>query len=59
VEYYSSREVAKLLKLQPSTIRQLVKREQLGCSKIGNRLRFSNEDIDIFMKRTRKEASNE
>ena len=46
---YSLEEVSKILGMSKSYIRQLVHSECITYCRIGNRLKFDKEDIDIFI----------
>jgi len=46
------KDVAVVLKMNPNTVRKHVERGNLSYHKIGNSLRFSQNDVDEFLKST-------
>lgn len=44
-------DVAKLLKLKPSTVRAYAERGSLPCACLGNRLRFRPSDVGLWIAR--------
>ena len=49
----SSRDVARQLSVSVKTVLRLVARGELHPSKVGNQFRFSQEEVDGYLKRTR------
>ncbi|MGN1350133.1 MAG: substrate-binding domain-containing protein [Anaerovoracaceae bacterium] len=50
---YSTKEVAEILHVSKSTIYELLKKGELNSYKVGRNLRFSREDIDLYMNKAR------
>lgn len=48
VPYLTLAEVAEVLRLNPRTVRDLVRRRELPGRLVGNRWRFRREDVDAF-----------
>ena len=52
-EFYTVKELAKLLRVTEMTIYRLVKRGELPAYHIGRAMRFRRDDIEAFLKRHR------
>ncbi len=52
---YSTKQAAELLHVSKSTIYELLKRGELNSYKVGRNIRFSQEDIDDYINRSRNQ----
>jgi excisionase family DNA binding protein len=50
-QYFTTAEVAKMLKLNPFTVLTYIRNGKLGASKIGKGYRIAKGDIDAFISR--------
>jgi|PlaIllAssembly_1097288.scaffolds.fasta_scaffold2300639_2 excisionase family DNA binding protein len=57
-EFYTVEEVSGLLRVQPLTIYRWVKSGKLKGYSLGRRLRFKQEDIDVFLESSRVGKGN-
>jgi len=48
---YTLEEVADILKVSVSTVRNLIKRKELAAFRVGFQLRVRKEDLDSYMQR--------
>ena len=48
-KFYSTSEVAKMLRVHPTTIMRLVKSERMVGYQIGGQLRIREDDLDDYM----------
>lgn len=48
---------AEYLSMSEDTVRSMVKRQEIPHIKVGRRLRFDIQDLDLWMRRQRIEAS--
>jgi predicted site-specific integrase-resolvase len=55
-EFYSKLELAMELRICTRTLEKLMREGQISYLKVKNRVIFSQEDIDAFVERTRREA---
>lgn len=55
----STQEVADILHVSKSTIYDLIKRGEINSYKIGRKVRFTQEDIDVYIARSRHEQSTQ
>ena len=53
----STQEVADILHVSKSTIYELIKRGEIHSYKIGRKVRFTQEDVDAYIARSRHESS--
>ena len=53
----STEEVAKILHVSKSTIYDLIKRGEIHSYKIGRKVRFTQDDVDAYIARSRHEHS--
>lgn len=53
----STQEVADMLHVSKSTIYDLIRREEINSYKIGRKVRFTQEDVDAYIARSRHEQS--
>lgn len=53
----SAQEVAELLHVSKSTIYELIRRGEINSYQIGRKLRFTREDVDAYISRSRHESS--
>ncbi|MDO5401278.1 MAG: helix-turn-helix transcriptional regulator [Eubacteriales bacterium] len=53
----STQEVAQILHVSKSTIYELIRRGELSSYKIGRKVRFTQDDVDAYIARSRHEAS--
>lgn len=53
----STQEVADMLHVSKSTIYDLIRREEINSYKIGRKVRFTQEDVDAYISRSRHEQS--
>jgi putative molybdopterin biosynthesis protein len=53
----STEEVAKILHVSKSTVYELIRQGELGSYKIGRKVRFTQEDVDTYVARSRHEQS--
>lgn len=49
MKYYTTNEVAEILKLNPETIRRKIKAGKIKAVSIGTRYRISEEEVKRFM----------
>jgi predicted site-specific integrase-resolvase len=54
--FYSKLELAMELRICTRTLEKLMREGQISYLKVKNRVIFSQEDIDAFVERTRREA---
>lgn len=52
-EFYTTRELARLLQVAEMTIYRMVRRGELPCHNIGRAKRFRRSDVEAFLKRCR------
>ncbi len=57
-QFYTKQELADLIKVTTRTITNLMKRGKLAYHKIGRSVRFSSEDIVLYLERTHYEFSD-
>lgn len=57
-EFYTTRELARLLKVAEMTIYRMVRRGELPCHNIGRAKRFRRGDVEAFLKRCRTNGGN-
>ena len=50
-EWLTTKEAARYLKVSPNALRIMVHKRKIKAHKIGNRLRFKREDINILIKK--------
>ena len=55
-ELLTVEDVARILKLRPSTIRAYAERELLPCVHVGNRLRFVPSDVGLWIARRHRKG---
>ena len=55
----STQEVADILHVSKSTIYDLIKRGEINSYKIGRKVRFTQEDVDVYIARSRHEQSTQ
>lgn len=53
----STQEVADILHVSKSTIYELIRRGEINSYKIGRKVRFTSEDVDAYIARSRHESS--
>lgn len=53
----STQEVADILHVSKSTIYELIRREEINSYKIGRKVRFTQDDVDAYIARSRHEQS--
>lgn len=53
----STQEVAAMLHVSKSTIYDLIRREEINSYKVGRKVRFTQEDVDAYIARSRHEQS--
>ena len=53
----STQEVADILHVRKSTIYELIRRGEINSYKIGRKVRFTQEDVDAYIARSRHESS--
>lgn len=53
----STQEVADMLHVSKSTIYDLIRRGEINSYKVGRKVRFMQEDVDVYIARSRHEAS--
>ena len=53
----STQEVADILHVSRSTIYELIRRGEINSYKVGRKVRFMQEDVDVYIARSRHEAS--
>lgn len=53
----STEDVAKILHVSKSTIYELIRRGEINSYKVGRKLRFTQEDVDAYVARSRHEQS--
>jgi putative molybdopterin biosynthesis protein len=53
----STQEVASILNVSKSTIYDLIRRGEINSYKIGRKVRFTQEDVDVYIARSRHENS--
>ena len=56
--FYTINDVAELFKVHVSTVKRWLKAEKLEGFKLGNEWRFTEKDIEKFVKERREETSN-
>ena len=49
MELYTTEQVAIKLQVHPETVRRLIRRNDIGFSKIGNRYRISQDQMDEYL----------
>ena len=55
----STQEVASILNVSKSTIYDLIRRGEINSYKIGRKVRFTQEDVDVYIARSRHENSTQ
>jgi putative molybdopterin biosynthesis protein len=55
----SSQEVADILHVSKSTIYELIKRGEINSYKVGRKIRFTQDDVDAYIARSRHEHSTQ
>ena len=55
----STQEVSDILHVSKSTIYDLIKRGEINSYKIGRKVRFTQEDVDVYIARSRHEQSTQ
>lgn len=53
----STQEVAQILHVSKSTIYELIRRGEINSYKIGRKVRFTQDDVDVYIARSRHEQS--
>ena len=53
----STQEVAQILQVSKSTIYELIRRGEINSYKIGRKVRFTQDDVDAYIARSRHEQS--
>ena len=53
VKYYTRHEACEILKISLSTLDTYVKKGAIACSRLGTRVRFTQEDIDKALGKNR------
>jgi excisionase family DNA binding protein len=53
VKYYTRQEACEILKISLSTLDTYVKKGAITCSRLGTRVRFTQDDIDKAMAKNR------
>ena len=53
----STQEVAQILHVSKSTIYELIRRGEINSYKIGRKVRFTQDDVDAYIARSRHEQS--
>ena len=53
----STQEVAELLHVSKSTIYELIRRGEINSYKVGRKVRFTQDDVDAYIARSRHEQS--
>ena len=53
----SSQEVAEILHVSRSTIYELIRRGEINSYRIGRKVRFTQDDVDAYIARSRHEQS--
>ena len=48
-EYLTVPEAAKLMRVTPGTVRKLVRKGQIECARVGNRMIFSKKKIKAYL----------
>jgi excisionase family DNA binding protein len=48
--FYTVKELAELLKVNPMTVYRLVKRKELGCHRIGRAIRFHRDEVERYLR---------
>lgn len=48
-EYLTVPETAKLMRVTPGTVRKLVRKGQIECARVGNRMIFSKKKIKAYL----------
>lgn len=48
-EYLTVPEAAKLMRVTPETVRKLVRKGQIECARVGNRMIFSKKKIKAYL----------
>ena len=48
-EYLTVPEAAKLMRVTPGTVRRLVRKGQIECARVGNRMIFSKKKIKAYL----------
>ena len=54
----STQEVAQILHVSKSTIYELIRRGEINSYKIGRKVRFTQDDVDVYIARSRHEQSS-
>jgi len=49
-KYLNAKEAAAYMRLHPNTVYQLVNQGRLTCVRAGNRIRFTVEDLERFLR---------
>lgn len=57
-EFYTIKEVAKILKVCANTIRNLLHRKELGASKVGKQWRISDVDVQDYLDKKKLVANS-
>jgi excisionase family DNA binding protein len=55
MKYYTRQEACEILKISLSTLDTYVKKGAITCSRLGTRVRFSQDDIDKAMAKNRNQ----
>lgn len=55
-EFYTVNELAELLRMKPLTVYRMAKKREIPYYSFGRNIRFSREDVDEFLKKSRNSA---
>ncbi|MFA6318487.1 MAG: helix-turn-helix domain-containing protein [Elusimicrobiota bacterium] len=53
-EFYTVKELAEVLEVNPRTIDRLIERGELNVHRVGRIKRFRRDDIEAYLKKTRE-----